>query len=581
MKRLSIIILSFTTILFFTTSCSDFLYDESDQLIYAEDHDLTSDADTLWNMAGILNKMQAVADRTILLGELRGDLSVVTDNASSDLRELANFSIGATNQYNRARDYYAIINNCNFFLAKADTALRNNRNEPIFLKEYAAVKVFRAWTYLQLVLNYGKVPFITAPVLSQDESEKDFPLYDLKQVCQYFIADIAPYAETEMPGYGTIRNTNSKLFYYPAYVLLGDLNLWAGNYKAAAENYYKYISTRNGRNSAYPITTNSVRFARNDLRWMSMSDSWSASSFGELSEALNSGEVITVIPGDSLPSEGNYSQLPNLFSSTEGNEFKESIRPSQAIIDLSAAQKYCQLTTSGDYVSAPGNLTGYQKGDLRLQAVYTTAEGSSMMFNGKRIENYSVILKQSSRNVHILRRAMVYLRLAEALNRAGYPRFAFAILKTGVNNRVIENDIIPNYPPAEADFLRSFNFPNNDYVLETAAEQPTENTMGLHSRGCGYTAGNNDYVFPDDSTISDSLARQQYQMEQVENLIMDESALELAFEGQRFYDLMRVALRRNDPAYLANKVARRNGTTDATLQSLLMTTSNWYLKLNQ
>ena len=54
--------------------------------------------------------------------------------------------------------------------------------------------------------------------------------------------------------------------------------------------------------------------------------------------------------------------------------------------------------------------------------------------------------KYSSRNVHIYRRTMVYLRLAEALNRAGFPRFAFAILKTGVNNDVIENDILPYYP---------------------------------------------------------------------------------------------------------------------------------------
>ncbi len=578
MKRSSILILSFFHLLLFTTSCSDFLYDESDQVIYAEDHELDSDADTLWTMTGILNKLQVIADRTILLGELRGDLSTVTPNASSDLSELASFSIGSDNEYNRARDYYAVINNCNFYLAKADTALRNNRNELIFIKEYAAVKAIRAWTYLQLVLNYQKVPFITTPVLTQEESEQDFPLYDLQQVCQYFIADIAPYADTETPGYGTIRNTRSKLFYYPIYVLLGDMHLWAGNYKAAAENYYKYISTRNGRNSAYPITTNAVSFF--DTRWLSISDSWSSTSFGESAESSTATELITIIPGDSLPSEGNYSQLRDLFSTTENNDFKESIRPSQALMALSASQKYCQLMSSGDCVYAPANLSGNKKGDLRLQAVYNTLENSNFIYNGKRIENYSSIQKHSSRNVHILRRSMVYLRLAEALNRAGYPRFAFQILKTGVNNRVIENDIIPNYPPAEEAFLRSFNFPNNDYVLQTSANQPSENTMGLHSHGSGYTAGNAYYVFPDDSTITDSLTRQQYQMEQVENLIMDEEALELAFEGYRFYDLMRVALRRGDPSWLARKVALRNGTPDATLQSKLMNTANWYMKLD-
>ena len=56
-------------------------------------------------------------------------------------------------------------------------------------------------------------------------------------------------------------------------------------------------------------------------------------------------------------------------------------------------------------------------------------------------------------------------------------------------------------------------------------------------------------------------------------------ALEGAFEGYRFNDLMRVALRRNDPAYLANAVSRREGTVDDALRTLLMNTDNWYLPL--
>ena len=93
------------------------------------------------------------------------------------------------------------------------------------------------------------------------------------------------------------------------------------------------------------------------------------------------------------------------------------------------------------------------------------------------------------------------------------------------------------------------------------------------------TAADTLYVMPDDSTITDSLARQLYQIEKVEDLIMTEEALELAFEGFRFYDLMRVALRRNDPAYLANRVARRDGVVNTALLSLLQDSRNWYLKI--
>ena len=137
------------------TACSDFFNQESEHVIFTDNEHLNNATDTIYSVTGILTKLQALADRTVLLGEARGDLVDITNVTNSDLRDVALFDVKDDNRYNQPKDYYAVINNCNYFIAHADTALKNNRNEYIFMKEYAAVKAFRAWTYLQLVLNYG------------------------------------------------------------------------------------------------------------------------------------------------------------------------------------------------------------------------------------------------------------------------------------------------------------------------------------------------------------------------------------------------------------------------------------------
>ena len=354
------------SLMFAVTSCGDFFDQDSEQVIYADKGHLGNATDTIYSVTGILDKLQNLSDRTILLGELRGDLMDINSTTSSDLRDIALFQIGDSNVYNSPRDYYAVINNCNYFIAKVDTALKNNRNEYIFMREYAAVKAFRAWTYLQLVINYGRVPFVTEPILSKEEADRDHATKDIREVCDYLIADIAPYADIETPNYGEIRNTDSKLFYFPIYILLGDLNLWAGHYKEAAVAYYKYLSTRNGAESAYPTSINCSRWYNVGSNWQMTNDSWSANMF--MSESMSqNGELITMIPGDSIPSEGNYSELRNIFNSSGDNNYKVSAQPSQRIIEISAAQKYCDVSyPAKKVVYAPEGLQYLRTGDLRL-----------------------------------------------------------------------------------------------------------------------------------------------------------------------------------------------------------------------
>ena len=550
---------------FALTSCEDMLETDSDFVMYEKDNTLSDATDSIYSVLGIINQMQKIADRTALLGEVRADLVTPTEAASADLKRLAAWDFSQENKYNAVSDYYSIINHCNYFIHHVDTTLQR-RGYKVFEAEYAAVKGFRAWTYLELVKNYGRVPLITEPLMTELDARKamnDQSKYaDMQAVCNYFINDLTPYAHRKVPNWGSIYGMNSRYFFIPMRALLGDLCLWAGRYQEAATWYHDYMTDRDN-----PILLPSSRIGG---RWYDV-------NFTSIAISSTSGSELSYIPMEVRQFNGVMSELPDIYNDTERNYGYFQLTPASGIRRLSSEQIYCFLhktdtQTDTLYVPHEGFDEPLKVGDLRLYADYDySTTGSKNEYSEYNNQTQSIRKYSSSTTDRIptYTRSMLFLRYAEALNRAGYPQSAMVVLKYGLCRDYLVEHVDSIERQAAGELIE---FDPNVFLQEDA--------KGIHSFGSGESQCNKYYVLP---MPTDSLATRQdtidYQIPLVEDMIVTEMALEFAFEGHRLYDLMRVAMRRGDNAYLADPISRRDGEVDAALRAKLMNEQNWYLPL--
>jgi len=552
MKQLILTINIFLFIVIVTTltSCEDFISTDTNRVMLSDDNVLNSPNDTVYSIIGILTKVQKLSDKYVLLGELRGDLMDVTVNSETELRDLSNFSIDSTSSsFSDVKDFYAVINNCNFLIQKADTTITSSGEKP-FIKEMSIAKSIRAWTYLQLVLNFGKATYFEKPLLTVNDTKETFPVYDLKQIIDTLISGLTPLVNIKVPIYGSIDGVESKYLYINPNFLLGDLYLWkaslnGGNVadcEKAAINYSNLIEKEKYK----IVSDDAVKWTNQSFT--GFSNSWSNIIYSTVANT----ELITTIKMSTFGLNGTTGTLADLASNYK-------LTASKRIIELFAEQTYAFPNTT-----AVPNIPIYNSGDLRQNGTlsFTTRD---MNNDGTLLSAGSnIILKLLNNNIVVYRVGLLYLRYAEAVNRAGKPGLAYAVLKYGLNpisltdtKKVPASDLIP-----AKNYFAMFN--DADYSAN----------VGVHSRGCGRSDINGRYIIPlTVNTKADSIVF-------VENAICDELALETAFEGNRFHDLMRMSYFRNDPAFLADKIAQKH-TDYSYYFNLLVDTNNWLIPLKK
>ena len=719
------------------TSCSDMLSPDSERHAY----DIAQD--TLYSYWGILKSFQNIGERYVVLGECRGELIDGTGYLSDSIQTILNFDMDAaldgSNRFLKASDYYHVINSCNAYLASVDTDRKTGTNDPYMLKEAAQVEAIRAWTYLQLIQVYGEVPFYTEPLLSTDNINSFMANTGKVMANADNLADLLgpsldqaaliekQYGYPSYENYGYTTNVcHSSKAMIPLCLILGDLYLTKGDPVScakAAQYYYDYLGCYQGQGhiaagGTLPSGYNFMGYKSEGAdkpEYLQMGAG--SSPWTEKGAQSRTNEAITAIPSSTNKLWGNvlrgvnelfgYDAEISVRTSEEDTTTTASVylTPQYDKKQLTASEEYFNLCKAQDYeiyitsnaASDIGNKAPDVDPSVGDARQYWVRDVYQIYSNGL-LNTEKFITKQNPGGIFttvfpmIYRKSMVWLRYAEALNRAGYPSFAFAILKNGLCNSeewyptslndyavkaqkwtiefedatftseesledvveqafatvdtegLTEEEIAEkkaeitalaeveatdwyNYPadgtnailyyldkrealntpsflnfkfdvfdgnvrsqsiPFRTSFSqRGFNSysPNNDIPSDNPA------TVGIHSHGCGilkYDEKQSRYNYVDKVIEKAALYGKTITKEDiysgdyddlvkdcVEDLIVDEEALELAFEGTRFFDLMRVAHRRGDASYLANRLAKRN----AALASKLSNPKNWYFPL--
>lgn len=150
------------------------------------------------------------------------------------------------------RRFYAVINACNMFIERSDSALQDKRyTELNHTVDIAQVRALRAFAYFFMVRIWGDVPLITQ---SHDGTFEDMPRTSQEKVLSFCESELRaaaqdlPYVyganDPQQPGpyYGYDYSTfsNTLITKLAAYALLAHVAAWQGHYYDVAV-YTKFI----------------------------------------------------------------------------------------------------------------------------------------------------------------------------------------------------------------------------------------------------------------------------------------------------------------------------------------------------
>jgi tetratricopeptide (TPR) repeat protein len=590
------------------SSCDDFFSPDQD-INVTEDKLYTDWYEYRAAVLGLYALQQDLVEQLVVLGELRGDLLTVTPYSDPDLMEIYNLEISKENKYASPEKFFKLIAASNRLISilenrqpfVADPAKTEINN---YDKLYGEALCMRAWAYFNAVRIYGKVPFIDQRLSTIEE------INEFLATPTIYIDSV--YIKYSIDGYknDTIRNqqvTLEKNYF--------DTDRIIRHFTHELETKVKAVGVDHAienKDNSWEVTIWSIWSYNTLLGQMYL-------TLGDLAKGISYFEKVV---NNGPSNTNNRYQLDYIFRDFQWRNIFGNIDSREHILTIwfnkaNQQQNGLQKLFLNDYMLKPTQAcvhkweTEWRGADVRYDK--TLPDSTKTISPGKPNDQYrgfgsSYIYSRNGLPVDIVsmlefKRLKDYRSVEEIMENADTLVYKYAINKNTFDqdaNFIVYRAASVNLYMAEIfnywkfqnpdgyETSRIFNALNilNDgsyYDSNIRREQlGVRGRVGLSKIEISdhqliFDPFTNKFIGWKDLT-GNLLAKQN----KLEEDIMEERARELAFEGERYYDLMRVAKRRNDPSFLAGKVSQKYpaGKRES-IYNKLMDERNWYINYFQ